>query len=130
MSKEITTKSPSGRVKRTPIAQRNVLKMHSKEPDRVYRFVNNVDDRIEAFIEAGYRIEPTKAKIGDNRVENPSALGTANEVSVGGGQKAYLMSIDKDWYEEDQAAKQREVDAAALKVKQQGKNASDYGHIG
>jgi len=129
MSKDITTKSPSGRVKRTPIAQRNVLKIHDKDPNRVYRIVNNTDDRISAFIEAGYRVEPASGKVGDNRVENPSALGTANEISVGGGQKAYLMSIDKDWYEEDQAAKQRDVDAAALKVKQQGKNASDYGKL-
>jgi hypothetical protein len=129
MSKDITTKSPSGRVKRTPFAQRSVLKIQEKDPSRVYRIVNNTDDRIEYFTELGYRIEPKQSKIGDNRVENPSALGTANEISVGGGKKAYLMSIDKDWYEEDQAAKQREVDATALKLKQQGKNASDYGNL-
>jgi hypothetical protein len=51
--------------KRIPLsgADRNVLTVQRKEPGFMYRFVNNVDDRIQKFLDAGY--EPvTNAQAG------------------------------------------------------------------
>ena len=49
------TAAPSGTVerpKRTPIGSRNVLTVSGKDPDFVYRIVNDVGDRIAMFQEA------------------------------------------------------------------------------
>lgn len=110
MSREAIAKAPSARPKRTPIGQRNVLTVDRKEPGFVYRFVNDVNERIEAFKQNGWEVVPAKdAKIGDKRVEQTSTEGSAALVSVGGGTKSCLMRIPEDWYKEDQDAKQAEI---------------------
>jgi hypothetical protein len=38
-------------------------------------------------------------------------MGDVVRKSVGGGRHAVLMEIPKEWYDEDQAEKQKEVDA-------------------
>ena len=51
----------------------------------------------------------------DKRVDKTSAEGSISQISVGQGVKAYVMRIKKEWYDEDQLAKQRyinEVEAA------------------
>jgi hypothetical protein len=68
--------------------------------------VNDVDDRIAQFLEAGYELADTDSvQVGDKRVNAPTSLGTKTEVSVGQGVKARVMRIKREWYEEDQARK-------------------------
>lgn len=106
MEKEPVAKSPSGRVKRVPVGQRNVLTVKGKDENFEYRIVNNEADRIEMFKDAGYEIEKAaNVRIGDKRVNDSSPSGSLAEVSVGGGSKAYLMKIPKELYQEDQQAK-------------------------
>lgn len=108
--KEAISKAPSGRVSRTPVGGRNILTVKGKDPNYVYRIVNDVDDRIAQFQEGGYEVVGDETvKVGDKRVAIPSAEGSAKQLSVGQGTKAYLMRIKKDWYIEDQQAKQRFV---------------------
>jgi hypothetical protein len=97
------------RTKRTPIGQRNKLSVEDKDPDYVYRIVNEAVGRVDQFIEQGYEVAP-KTKIGDKRVDNPSTLGSASKIAVGGGTTAILMRQRKDWYEQDQAVKQKAID--------------------
>ena len=100
------SKAPSGRVSRTPVGTRNILTVKGKDPNYVYRHVNDIDDRISMFQEAGYELVQDEAVVvGDKRVNAASSLGSAKAVSVGQGTKAYLMRIKRDWYEEDQARK-------------------------
>ena len=100
------SKAPSGRVSRTPIGTRNILTVKGKDPNYVYRHVNDMDDRISMFQEAGYElVQDESVVVGDKRVNAASSLGSAKAVSVGQGTKAYLMRIKRDWYEEDQAKK-------------------------
>jgi hypothetical protein len=96
------------RVKRSPIGQRNKLSVEDKDPNYHYRIVNKAVGRVEQFIEQGYEVAP-KTKIGDKRVDNSSALGSASEIAVGGGTVAVLMRQRKDWYDEDQATKQKAI---------------------
>lgn len=113
MTKEAIVKAPSGRVRRTPVGTRNKLTVYGKEPGYHYRIVNDVDDgaRIQEFLEAGYEFVPAKdVKVGDKRIEATSSEGTNAQVHVGGGQKAFVMRIKQEWYDEDQAAKQRQLD--------------------
>lgn len=109
MARELTAKSPSGRVRRTPLSVRNKLSLKNRDPNYHYRFVNVKDDRVEQFKEQGYEIV-LGTEVGDLRVDNPSALGSATEVSVGHATKAVLMRIPLEWYKEDQAFKQAKID--------------------
>jgi hypothetical protein len=104
-----TTPAPERtRVKRTPIGQRNKLSVADKDPNYHYRIVNKNVGRVEQFLEQGYEIVPN-TKIGDKRIDTPSTLGSASEIAVGGGQTAVLLRQRKDWYDEDQAAKQKAI---------------------
>lgn len=110
-NKEAIAKSPSGRVRRTPVGVRNVLTVGGKDPAYEYRVVNDVGDRVEQFKSGGYEVVSAKdVTVGDRRVNAASAEGSAAQVSVGSGQKAVVMRIKKEWYEEDQLRKQSDVD--------------------
>lgn len=104
-------KAPERRVRRTPISgHRNILTVTGKEAGYEYRFVNDTGDRVESFKEDGWEVVPSKdVRIGDKRVGAPTTTGSAAEASVGQGQKAVLMRIKEEWYDDDQAAKQAHV---------------------
>lgn len=109
-------KTASARPRRTPIGARNVLKVTGKDPDFEYRIVNDEGDRVEQFRAAGYEtVSAATHQIGDRRINAPTTEGSIATASVGGGTKAVLMRIPKEWYEEDQKAKQdaiNELEAA------------------
>jgi hypothetical protein len=119
-TKEAIAKSPSGRVKRTPVGVRNVLTIGNKDPNFVYRTVTDEGDRVETFKDAGYEMVPAKdVRIGDKRVNAASAEGSMAQTAIGGGKKGIVMRIPKEWYDEDQQAKlQQNADLeAATKAK-------------
>lgn len=106
MTKEAIAKAPERRVRRTPVGRRNVLTVNGKDPNYVYRIVNDTGDRVQAYLDAGYIFEEAKAvTVGDKRVGQATAEGTAAQVSVGQGVKGYVMKQRKEWYDEDQIAK-------------------------
>lgn len=106
MEKEAISKAPSGRVQRTPVGTRNILTIKGKDPNYTYRIVNDVDDRIAQFKEAGYEIVPDESvSVGDKRVNSSSSLGSGKQLAVGQGTKAFVMRQRKEWYEEDQTRK-------------------------
>lgn len=119
------------RTRRTSInGTRNVLRVEGKEPGFEYRIVNDDGDRISQFQEMGYELVADKTvKVGARRVANPTAEGSPIQVSVGGGQKAYLMRIRDDWYKEDQAAKQKQVDETVASMKKDAADTADYGKL-
>lgn len=116
--KEAIAKAPVSRVKRTPVGTRNVLTVAGKDPNYVYRIINDSGDRVQEFLEAGYEpVSNDSVKVGDKRVNKASAEGSVSQVSVGQGQKAIVVRIKKEWYEEDQAAKQVRVDELEASTK-------------
>ena len=125
MARETATRIE--RPKRTPINGRNILTVSGKDPAYVYRIVNDVGDRIEMFKGAGYElVDDADVQVGDRRVNKASAQGSKAQVTVDGiGTKAFVMRIPKEWYNEDMAAKQAQLDIAE---REQKKNA-DYGTI-
>jgi hypothetical protein len=128
MTKEAIAKAPAGRVTRTPIGTRNILTVKGKDPAYEYRIVNDVEDRITQFQDAGYEIVQNDAvDVGDKRASNGTAIGSAKTLSVGQGTKAYVMKIKKEWYEEDQRAKQGQIAATEASIKEPALNGADYG---
>lgn len=77
-----------------------------KDPNYVYRFVNDTGSRVANFQSAGYEfVEDKDLVVGDSRVFDPSDVGSAKRVTSNDGTTSYLMRIKKEYYEEDQAAK-------------------------
>jgi hypothetical protein len=116
--KESTSKAPSGRPQRKRVTSRNRLDIINKDPDKVYRLIDNDPARIYQFQQMGYEIQDVKQHLpGAERVD--AALIADNSIPVGGGKRQVLVAINKDWYEEDQREKQKSVDEseAALKPK-------------
>jgi hypothetical protein len=115
------------RPQRTPLQNRSVLGVKGKEPGFSYRIVNDVGDRIESFKARGYEVvEDQTVQVGDRRVAIPTREGSPVQVSVGGGTKGYLMRIKDEWYKEDQATKERELQELEKSMKPAS---SDYGSI-
>jgi hypothetical protein len=129
MEKNSIAKAPSGRVKRTPITTRNVLTVEGKDPEYHYRIVNDDGNRVQMFINAGYEIESAaNIQVGDKRVGQATPEGTKAQVVVGQNQKAFVMKIHKDYFEEDQAAKQDKVTSLESSTKQKALDGT-YGKL-
>jgi hypothetical protein len=110
MATEKLVKAPERRVKRNPVEGRNRLTVKGKDPNYVYRIVNDTEDRINDLLELGWEFDLSEdVRVGDSRLDDNSRLGKVRQLSVGGGMKAVLMRIRKDWYDEDQEAKQEYV---------------------
>jgi hypothetical protein len=108
--KEAIAKAPRGRTQRVPVGSRKVLTVAGKDPNYEYRIINDSGDRVQEFLEAGYElVDNDSVRVGDKRVNNASAEGSKAQLSVGQGQKAFVVRIKKEWYEEDQAKKQAHV---------------------
>lgn len=109
---------------------RNVLTVTGKDPAYEYRVVNDDGDRISQFEEMGYEIvKDQNIRVGDRRINNPTKEGSPIQASVGGGMKAYVMRIKRDWYEEDQAAKAAKIDETEKGMVREAREKSDYGKI-
>lgn len=121
-----TSRRASARVTRTPVGQRNRISLKNKEPGYVYRVVNDIDDRVEQLLQAGYEIDKTQS-VGDKRVDVPSAMGGA--ISVGQGVKAYVMRQKVEYFNEDQNAKQAYVDQTEQTMRSDARKAADYGSV-
>lgn len=116
--KEAIAKAPESRVKRTPVGQRNVLKVGGKDPNYEYRIINDTGDRVQEFLDAGYElVKEGSVSVGDKRVNKASSDGSVSQVSVGQGQKAFVVRIKKEWYLEDQATKQQRVNELEASTK-------------
>lgn len=97
------------RPRRTPIGRRNRLTVENRDPAYHYRIVNDVDGRVQDLLDQDYEIV-LDAKVGDKRVDDISSLGSAKQISVGKGIKAFVMKKRKDWFQDDQDLKQKEID--------------------
>jgi hypothetical protein len=102
---------------RVKFADRNRISFDGMEPGYHYHVFTDVPGRLEKMQDIGYEFVESDQQIGDYRVAEGSKMGKAVSKSTGGGQRGYLMRIKQEFYDEDQAAKAKRVDAveAALK---------------
>ena len=120
--------------KRIPLGQRNVLTVtkEDKDPNFEYRWVNDRDDRINMFRDAGWEVDTRREGLqtGDPNVgKDTGRAGTPVTKSVGGGKVAYLMKIPKEYYEEDQQAKAAKIDEMESDLKLEKDKKGRYGKI-
>lgn len=129
MTKESLVKAPERRVRRSPLDKANKLTVKGKDPNFVYRIVNDIDDRVNDFLDAGWELDTSdEIRVGASKVDNSSKLGKVREIPVGGSTKAVLMKIKKEYFEEDQKAKQDYVRSTELAMRP-NPNDGTYGKI-
>ena len=111
------SKAAVSKAKRVPVGRaRTRLSLEFTDPNYIFRWVNDVADRIGRFQLGGY-LFATKEDVGDVGVKDVATTnpelnkdsGRIVRVVNKNGVKAYLMKIHKDLYDEDQAAKEEEV---------------------
>lgn len=112
------------RPKRTSIVNQGRLNVQNKDPNREYRFVNDEKGKVEIKVTQGWVIEQSKDHVGlgGARLESASTQGSAARLPVGNGISGVLMSIDRDWYLEDQRERQQRVDATEQSIKNDALN--------
>lgn len=109
------------RTARKPLHQRGPQTINGdKDPNYVYRFVNDTGSRIANFQSAGYEfVEDKDLVVGDSRVFDPSDIGSGKRVTSNDGTVSYLMRTKKEYYEEDQAAKAAQINETEQAMKQE-----------
>lgn len=122
--------SASARIRRQPVAVRNRISVRNQDPAYTYRVVTDIDNRVEELIDRGYEIVPQDKVVrgGDKRVDDASALGSTSSISLGRGDRGVVMRQLREWNLEDQASKSIRADELEKTMKQDGKQASDYGY--
>lgn len=105
-------------------------------PGYIRRVVNDTGNRIEQFRERGWEVVMDEdARPGDGNIDAGVDTQVGSPVSRAVGQakeantNAVLMEIPKEWYDEDQQAKQDEIDRRE-KARLKNPNANDGGYGG
>lgn len=119
------------RVSRKSLFQRGPQSISGeKDPNYVYRFVNDTGSRVANFQSAGYElVQDDSLVVGDSRVFDPSDIGSAKKVTSNDGTTSYLMRIKKEWHEEDQKVKHDHINETERAMKLQATQGSDYGEL-
>jgi hypothetical protein len=106
---------------------------NNRDPNFHYRIFNADDEkyagRLEQAQQMGYIYANDGETLGDGQGVEASSIGSSIGTHVGHGTRGVLMKIPKEYYQEDQAAKQAEVDQSEMgMVDDELRNASDmYG---
>ena len=120
------------KTKRIPVSgHRDILTVHGKEDGYVYRWVNDENGRIDRLKAAGYELVDHDVDVGQRTVD--TSKGTSSVVSkyVGQGVTSYLMRTKAEYYEEDQAAKNKAIDESEADMKRtlNSKQNGTYGKV-
>ncbi len=101
---------PSRENKRIPVSgRRDIMTVNGKDDGFEYRWVNDSDDRISRFQRGGWEFAPDEVVVGQRTADTSTDSSSITSKSVGKGTTAYLMRIKKEWYEEDQTAKAKQI---------------------
>lgn len=130
-----TSETRADRPERVPLyAQRDTMSVRNKDDDKEYRWFNDRGNRIYRSKLAGWEhvTDESDVEIGEYKVEPNKDLGNIICRLVDDeGTKAYLMCIDKDLYDEDQARKAEEIDKKeeAMHAEYEDTSQGRYGHM-
>ena len=120
----------SGRPGRTPInGYRDILRVDGQEAGFHYAWVR--DDLVPRFESAAYEFVTHALTVGDRKLNSASQIGSKVSIPGGNGRTLYLMRVLDEYYKEDMAAYNAEVDAreAAMLGKLNSKEGGRYGQV-
>lgn len=103
------------RTKRTPVGgARNILTVEHEIPGKHLCWVND-DEKgsVQRYLAAGYEFVKSNMSTGETTVDRPASgdNSVVSKIVSGDGMIAYLMAVPIEYYEEDMAAEQAELDA-------------------
>lgn len=111
-SKEMQSQSR----KRIPLGTRNILTAPTRS-GFVRRFVNDKGDRIAMFKDAGWECVSDAGEAGDVKLGRATSMGSGTNPHVGAGQRAILMEIPEEVYNQDVADSQAEITQVENQIK-------------
>lgn len=116
-----STREESGRSKRIPLGVARSKLSVPKRQGYVRRWVNDTEGRLMNAANGGYEYASDQSlQIGSPDIDNENRdLGAriSRVVDKSTGQKAYLMEIKEEFYKEDQAMKQSDLDVTDNLIK-------------
>jgi hypothetical protein len=107
---------------RVPVCYGNKLEFTCNDPAYIYRIVNDTPGRLDLFLRAGYEFTYEGDRAADKGAAETSQLDTRISVDAGGGLKAYRMRISKKFYNEDQEAKLKTIEANEVSMTNKNPN--------
>jgi hypothetical protein len=111
---------PMERKSRIPVSgPRDILTISNMDPNYKYRWVKDVPGRVQRFLDGGYEFVNHDAQVGQRAVDSGSRLGSALTRNDG-GNVLVAMRIPLQWYNEDQEAKQAQIDALEDSMRAEG----------
>jgi len=117
------------RVERIPVGgPRSILSVPDLDPNYSYRWVRDDIGRIDIFKQGGYEVVVRDHEVGQPAVDKGTRLASAY-TQTRGSSTLVLMRIPKEWYDEDQKAKQDEIDALEATMRASAEAAKDYGTL-
>lgn len=109
---------------------RNVMTFGEQDPNYFYYVYNDDDEAKMQFAETmGYEFVKSDEGLGDPGVGVASKFGSAVTKPVGGGVTGVLMRLRLDWYKENKAEEQKEIDEKERGLRRQIDKEGHYGDI-
>lgn len=106
----MTTTKRVERKDRIPVSgARDILTLKNKDPNYEYRWVLDVPGRLDRYRDGGWEVVTEDLEVGQKTVDKETKIGSA-VTKRSGATMLVAMRIPKEWYDEDQAAKQEKVD--------------------
>lgn len=108
---------------------RDKLSIIGQEPGYHYVIVN--DYNVDAYLLGSYDFVTHDLKIGDRTVNSAQCEGGKASIPVGNGVTGFVMRIPDEWYQEDRAEEQRDLDEkeGAMRQELNSKNDGRYGKV-
>jgi hypothetical protein len=134
----MTTRKSTTKPKRVPVSgARDILNVNDMKETHKYRWVNDIDNRIQRFQDAGYQFVTADGKLEDDRpIAGEESLHNTSTRSkgvvfknVGKGTVSYLMAIPKEYYKDDQDAKQERIDKTESALRNASGQDGRYGDV-
>ena len=107
----------------------DVLTLSNLDPNYQYRVFNDKGTRIAAHKNYGWEVvSSNEVTIG---TRNPVSAGDVASVTVDSseGTQGVVMRIHKDWYDEDQVAKQTAITETEQLITKSGNEDGNYGKV-
>ena len=89
--------------------------------------MNNKGDRVQSFKEAGWAVVDEDIQVGDPKIGKASTTGSLVNPHVGGGQRAVLMELPEEYFNEDKAAAQAKITKVENEIKRNSTNPGNDG---
>lgn len=120
------------RPKRVPMHEaRQILNVDDLPVGKVGRWVIDSKNRCQVFEKAGWEYVTERGlTVGSPKVDGTKAAGNiVCKTGNSDGQMLYLMCIDQDFYDQDQLAKQNQVDQVEGELYESTQKTGHYGSL-